>query len=173
MADSKKSIALIGFMATGKSTIGPLLAEKYGYFFVDTDKMVEADMGMKISDIFSTLGEDAFRNAEHKALKKALDKEKCIISTGGGMILFEKNRQLLTEKAFVVSLSAQPETIFDRVKGDDTRPLLKCEDPLLQIKQMLAERQQYYDRCDFKISTEDWTAEQCCEKIHKAYQAMK
>ncbi len=173
MGDSKKNIALIGFMATGKSTIGPLLAEKNGYALIDTDKLVEADMGMKIAAIFSTLGEAEFREAEHKALKKALEMDKTVISTGGGMILLKKNRELLTQKAFVVSLSAQPETIFDRVKGDNTRPLLKCEDPLLRIKQLLAERQQYYDCCDFKISTDDWTAEQCCQKILEAYRETK
>ena len=170
MAKSKWCIALIGFMATGKSTIGPLLAEKTGYAFIDTDAMVEADMGMKITDIFVELGEAAFREAEHQALKKALDMENMVLSTGGGIILFERNRKLLKEKAFVVSLSARAETVFDRVKGDETRPLLQCEDPLLRIRQMMAERQVYYDCCDLKISTDDLSAEACCQKIIEAYQ---
>ncbi|MBU4439868.1 MAG: shikimate kinase [Firmicutes bacterium] len=169
-SNSTKCIALIGFMATGKSTIGPLLAEKMGYTFVDTDAMVEADMGVKISDIFSEMGEDVFRNAEHEALKKALGMEDSVLSTGGGIILFERNRELLAEKAFVVSLAAQAETIFNRVKGDKTRPLLQCEDPLLRIKQMIAERQQYYNTCDLKISTDNLSAEACCQRIIEAYE---
>lgn len=169
-SNSKKCIALIGFMATGKSTIGPLLAEKMGYTFIDTDAMVEVDIHMKITDIFAELGENIFREAEHKALKKALEMENIILSTGGGVILFERNRKLLNEKAFVVSLSAQAETIFDRVKGEQTRPLLQCEDPLLRIKQMMAERQAYYDCCDLKISTDDLSAEACCQNIIEAYQ---
>lgn len=164
-----KCIALIGFMATGKSTIGPLLARELEYDFIDTDAMVEADLGMKVTDIFTQLGEDVFRDAEHEALKKALTMEKIVLSTGGGIILFKRNRKLLADKAFVVSLSAQPETIYGRVKDDDTRPLLKCEDPLQRIRQILAERQEYYDVCDFKISTETWTAEACCQKIREAF----
>ena len=166
----KKCIALIGFMATGKSTIGPLLAKKCGYDFVDTDAMVEADKGMKITDIFSELGEDAFREAEHQALKKALAMENRILSTGGGIILFERNRKLLNERAFVVSLTASAETVFDRVKDDKTRPLLQCEDPLLRIKQMMVARQTYYDQCDLKISTDDLSAEDCCKLIIETYQ---
>lgn len=169
MKTEKKCIALIGFMATGKSTIGPLLARELEYDYWDTDAMVEADLGRSVTDIFAQLGEDAFRDAEHEALKKALKMENIVLSTGGGMILFKRNRQLLMEKAFVVSLSAQPETIFGRVKDDQTRPLLRVEDPLLRIRQMLAERQQYYDVCDLKISTETWTAEECCQKIKKAF----
>lgn len=169
MKNEKKCIALIGFMATGKSTIGPLLARELEYDYWDTDAMVEADLGRSVTEIFAQLGEDAFRDAEHEALKKALNMENIVLSTGGGIILFKRNRQLLAEKAFVVSLSAQPETIFGRVKDDHTRPLLRCEDPLLRIRQMLAERQAYYDICDFKISTETWTAEECCQKIKKAY----
>ena len=167
--DKIKCIALIGFMATGKSTIGPLLARELEYDYLDTDAMVEADMGMSITDIFAQLGEDAFRDAEHEALKKALTMGNIVLSTGGGIILFKRNRKLLAERAFVVSLSAQPETIYGRVKDDTTRPLLKCEDPLLRIRQMLAERQEYYDVCDFQISTETWTAEGCCQKIKEAF----
>lgn len=169
MSEKEKRIALIGFMATGKSTIGPLLAEALGYRFVDTDVLVEKNMNMKITDIFSEFGEDAFREAEHQALKEVLKEENIVLSTGGGIILFERNRRLLAEKAFVVSLSAKPETIFQRVKGDETRPLLNCEDPLERIRKMLSDRQQYYDCCDYKISTEDWTAVQCSQKIIEAY----
>jgi len=170
MENKKTSrIALIGFMATGKSTIGPLLAEKLGYVFIDTDAMVEESMGMKISEIFRDLGESAFREAEHQALKKALAMEKVIISTGGGVILFERNRQMLKEKAFVVSLTCQPETIFERIQGDQSRPLLRSSDPLKQIKMMMAERQSFYEDCDFQISTEEWTTPECCEKIVSLY----
>lgn len=169
MKNEKKCIALIGFMATGKSTIGPLLARELEYDYWDTDAMVEADLGRSVTDIFAQLGEDIFRDAEHEALKRALNMENIVLSTGGGIILFKRNRQLLAEKAFVVSLSAQPETIFGRVKDDQTRPLLRVEDPLLRIRQMLAERQKYYDVCDFKISTETWTTEECCQKIKNAF----
>src|SRR5665647_2847369 len=149
MENKKTSrIALIGFMATGKSTIGPLLAEKLGYVFVDTDEMVETAMGMKIFEIFNDLGEDAFREAEHQALKEVVVMEKVIISTGGGIILFGRNRKLLKEKTFVVSLTCQPETIFERVQGDHSRPLLRSDDPLGQIMIMMAGRREYYEDCD-------------------------
>lgn len=170
MSNKKTCIALIGFMATGKSTIGPLLAEKLDYTFVDTDDLVETDMKMKITDIFSELGEAVFREAEYKALKKALAMENIVLSTGGGIVLFEQNRRLLKKKAFVVSLTAHPETIFNRIKGDESRPLLKSEDPLARIKTMMAERQKYYQECDFEISTEESTELECCERIAAAFQ---
>lgn len=163
------SIALIGFMATGKSTIGPLLAKKIGYTFIDTDEMVEKAMGMTIFEIFKNLGEDAFREAEHAALKEAVERKQSVISTGGGIILFERNRRLLREKTFVVSLTSQPETIFKRIQGDHSRPLLAGKDPLGQIIKIMGERQEFYEACDFKLSTEKRTAEACCEKILAAY----
>lgn len=170
MINKKTCIALIGFMATGKSTIGPLLAKQLDYTFVDTDDLVESNMKMKISDIFSELGEAVFRDAEHKALKEALEMENIVLSTGGGIVLSEGNRRLLKEKAFIVSLTAQPETIFNRIKGDETRPLLKSDDPLKRINEMMGERQKYYKECDFEISTEEWIELECCEKVAEAYQ---
>ncbi|MGV8907255.1 MAG: shikimate kinase [Acetobacterium sp.] len=167
--EKMKRLVLIGFMATGKSTIGPLLAEKLDYLFIDTDAMIEEQLGIKISEIFRDLGEDVFREAEHRALKKALGLEKVVISTGGGVILFERNRKLLREKAFVVSLTCEPETIFKRVQGDQSRPLLRANDPLNEIKKMMAERHEYYEECDFKISTEKWTTPECCENIMIKY----
>jgi len=158
-------VVLIGFMATGKSTIGPLLAERLGYAFIDTDAMVEEKLGMKISKIFKDLGEKYFRDAEHHALRKALGMEKVVISTGGGVILLEGNRKLLKEKAFVVSLTCEPQTIFKRIQGDESRPLLRADDPLKEIKRIMAERHEYYEECDIKISTEEWTTQECCEKI--------
>ena len=169
MKNGKTRIALIGFMGTGKSTIGPLLAEKLGYTFIDTDELVERTIGMNIADIFSDLGEDAFRDAEYEALQEALGQEQVVVSTGGGMVLFERNRKLLREKAFVVNLGAAPETVFRRVQGDQTRPLLKSDDPLTRIRQLLAERQEFYSDCDISISTDDDTARECCVKILRTF----
>jgi len=166
-------IALIGFMATGKSTIGPLLAEKLGYTFIDTDEMVEAAKKMRISEIFNNLGENAFREAEYDVLKQVISLEKAVISTGGGIVLFERNRKLLREKSFVVNLTCRPETIFKRVQGDQSRPLLNTEDPLKRIIRMMEERREYYEACDFKISTEDFTEQECCEKIVFAFEKAK
>ncbi|KNZ41698.1 shikimate kinase [Acetobacterium bakii] len=166
-------IALIGFMATGKSTIGPLLAERLGYVFIDTDELVEAAAKMKISEIFNNLGESVFREAEHDALKLVINMEKAVISTGGGIILFERNRKLLRTKTFVVNLTCRPETIFKRIQGDQTRPLLDTEDPLKRITLLMAERRKYYEDCDFQISTEDFSEIECCEKIESAYKKSK
>jgi shikimate kinase len=169
MIKEKQVISLIGFMGTGKSTVGSILAKKMGYVFVDTDELVEKAMGEKITDIFEKYGEDVFREVEHQVLNNALKTEKAIISTGGGIVLFERNRKLLEEKTFVVSLFCEPKTIFDRVKKKATRPLLMNEDPYKKILKILAARQEYYDACDFKISTEKYDPEECSDIIIKEF----
>lgn len=170
MKNNRERIALIGFMATGKSTIGPRLAKRLGYKFVDTDEMVEAAMEMKISEIFEELGEVVFREKEYLALKEALEMKETVISTGGGIILFERNRKLLSENAFVVTLTSHPRIVYYRVKGNEKRPLLKKNKNLWRsIQKMMSEREVYYNICDLKVATDRGSANKCSEKIVAAY----
>ena len=106
------NVVLIGFMGTGKSSIGKLLSAKLGYKFVDSDQQIEYDLKMSISDIFAKHGENYFRQAEHRIIKKISQYNKAVISTGGGVVLNKDNMVELRKKGMVISLSASIDTIL-------------------------------------------------------------
>lgn len=142
-----ENIILIGYMGSGKTTVGRGVAKLKEYNFVDTDEMIAEQQHRSISEIFAADGEQAFRDMETELLRQLIaeKKERLIISTGGGMPLRAENRQLLAQLGKVVYLKAQPETIYDRIKGDTTRPLLQCENPMKRIAEMIAERNPLYE----------------------------
>lgn len=141
-----KNLILVGFMGTGKSTIGRQLSKALGYPLIDTDARIVAQQKRPIADIFAEEGEEYFRDLETGVLQ-TLFEGKChkrIIATGGGIVLREENRQLLRELGFVVWLVAQPETILERTSRNKERPLLQCEDPQALICALLEERNPLY-----------------------------
>lgn len=141
-----ENIILIGYMGSGKTTIGKNLAKQKNYRFVDTDEMIVEQQHRSINEIFATDGEQAFRDMETALLRLLIaeKKEHMILSTGGGMPLRAENRQLLSQLGKVVYLKASPQTIYDRIKGDTTRPLLQCENPRKRIEEMIAAREPFY-----------------------------
>lgn len=140
------NIILTGYMGCGKTTLGIRLSYHMRIPFLDTDKLIEKNESREISAIFAKDGEEAFRQMETQTLRTLLqDKTRKVISTGGGLPLREENRRLLKELGTVVWLKAEPETVYERVKGDTRRPLLQCEDPLARIREMTAERDPYYE----------------------------
>src|SRR6266853_774765 len=141
----RQNIVLIGFMGSGKSSIGRLIATKFGFQFLDTDAVIVERAGMEISEIFQRDGEEHFRALETAALESLLHLQRCVIATGGGMVLRERNRELLRELGFVVLLTASEQTIFDRVSRNTERPLLQTENPRETVAKLLAERQPFYD----------------------------
>lgn len=141
----KNNIILIGFMGCGKSTIGKLLSKRLECDFVDTDAWIEAKLQTTISNIFATRGEEAFRGLETEALRELLRREApCVISVGGGLPMREENRRLLQQLGEVIYLQARPDTIYERLKEDTTRPLLQTENPRERIRSLLAEREERY-----------------------------
>ncbi len=143
----RDNIILIGYMGCGKTTMGKCLAKLLDYTFTDTDELIEQQQNRTISEIFATDGEQGFRDMETAILKQLLDKksDRLVISTGGGMPMREENRALLQKLGTVVYLRATPETIYERIKYDTSRPLLQCENPLKRIKEMLAQRADAYE----------------------------
>lgn len=115
----RKNILLIGFMGTGKSTVSARLKKELDMKEVDTDMLIEKRQGMTISDIFAKKGEEAFRNMETELLKELKSERNLIISCGGGMALRDENAAVMKEAGTVVWLTAEPETILERVKHDD------------------------------------------------------
>ena len=141
----RQNIALIGFMGSGKSSIGRLLGKKLGFQFVDTDKLIVDRAGMEIEEIFARLGEPHFRDLETAALRSVLHLTRCVLATGGGVVLREENRRLLREFGLVVRLTAAEDVIFERVSRNTKRPLLHTENPRETISLMLAARAPAYE----------------------------
>lgn len=140
------NIILIGYMGCGKSTIGKKLSYAVRQAYLDTDKLIEKKEKRTISEIFATDGEPAFRDMETDCVKSLFEnKQDYVIAVGGGLPMRECNRELLKELGKVVYLRAKPETIYDRLKGDTTRPLLQGENPQQKIIDMIAQRGPYYE----------------------------
>lgn len=141
----RNNYILIGYMGCGKSTIGKKLSAILNLKFFDTDAWIEGRQGMTISEIFATKGELFFRDLETEVLQELLEKkETMVISVGGGLPVREENRRLLQQLGQVIYLKAMPETIYNRVKGDTSRPLLQTENPMEKIREMLGQREEKY-----------------------------
>ena len=158
---AEPNIVLTGFMATGKTTVGKLLAKHLNYNFVDTDEMIVKRAGMPVSEIFRTKGEPAFRRMESDLAKELAKKKGLVISTGGGMMLDPDNASVLSKTGQIFCLVATPKEIFDRVSKatQANRPLLESEDPMKQVTQLLAQREKGYKKFT-QIKTSQRTPEE-------------
>jgi shikimate kinase len=159
------NIVLVGFMGTGKTAVGVRLAEMLQMELIDTDDIIEADSGMVISRIIAEMGGEHFRDLESKAVEKVCKLNHHIISTGGGVVVGDKNIQNLKRTGLIFCLDATPEVIWQRVSHETHRPLLQVEDPMGRIREMLETRKPFYDKADYKIDTSQLTIEQVAEKI--------
>jgi shikimate kinase len=149
-----RPIVLIGFMATGKSTVGRIVARRLGRPFLDLDRVVEQVAGMPVADIFRSEGEPAFRRREAEALDQVLGTEGAVIATGGGAACREENLQLMLARGFVVALSAPPSEVVARTGAASGRPLLDgAADPLAVAQALLQQREPFYSRAHVRIET--------------------
>lgn len=150
-----RTVALVGLMGAGKSTVGRRLAEAMGRKFYDSDDEIEKAAGLSVADIFSLHGEADFRRGERQVLKRLLDSEPHVLATGGGAYLDPETRQNLREKAVTVWLSADLETLWRRVNKRNHRPLLKADNPRGVLKRLFNERAPIYSEADIIIRSED------------------
>lgn len=145
---SKNSIALIGFMATGKTTIGKALAIYLGeeYKFIETDQLIIQETGKKIPSIFTEEGEEKFREYEIDVCKRVSKLNKVVISCGGGVVLNKKNVESLKKNCHIVLLRATSKEIYERIKknGKTSRPVISIKDSKREIKEILKFRKPYY-----------------------------
>lgn len=161
-----KNIVLTGFMGTGKTTIGQLLAEELHRQFFDTDQIIEERLDAKISEIFKKIGEPKFREFETQTIALISSLEDCVISCGGGAVVNPVNVKYLNKNGIIINLYASPEHLVKRLHEYDTRPLLKqMANPFEGIKKLLAQRQKAYEKCAFAVNTDDLSPEQVVEKI--------
>ncbi len=169
----KDSIALIGFMATGKSTVGKALKEYIGkdYRFIETDQLIVEMAGKPIPRIFSEDGEVKFREYEIEACKKAANLEKVVISCGGGIVLNKANIENLKKTCHIVLLTANSKEIYDRIMkdGKETRPVIDKDDPMKEIESALKQREPFYNiSAEIIINTTDKTIDEIIGEIIKA-----
>ncbi len=158
-----KRFYITGFMTSGKSTIGPILANVLGWDFFDLDKSIETEYGKTIVEIFNEFGEEKFREIENKFLERYSKLDKVIIALGGGTIASEKNIKLMKETGKIIYLRATPEMIYKRIKNKIDRPLFrdlvlgesKPEDFINRINGLLEERKKYYNTADIVLDTDD------------------
>ena len=167
MAD--KNIVLVGFMGTGKSTVGKILAKRLRRVWVDVDKRIEEAQKRKIAEIFESEGEAYFRRLEKEMIQTVASGQGLVITTGGGAVVDPANRAALKKNGFLITLSATPETIFRRVRRSGHRPLLKG-DLLTEIRRLLAEREPFYRESDGTFPTDGKTAAQVAGTIEAALQ---
>ena len=165
----KPNIVLVGFMGTGKTSVGRRLASQLRMRYIDTDDIIERDSGRRISNIFSEDGEPAFRDIESEAVHKASKLYNYVISTGGGAVLRETNMAALKRNGIIFCLTATPDEIYRRVRHQAHRPLLQTSDALGKIKSMLTERQPYYAEADYMVRTTGRPFREIIGYIKKVY----
>lgn len=151
----KSNIALIGFMGTGKTAAGRLLAEKLGRGFIELDALIEQIAGKTIPEIFAKDGETAFRELEIEATRDVAGKENTVVACGGGVVLNQINIDRLRKHSVIVYLTASPEAILKRTLSDtNERPLLVAEDKTGEVRKLLEFRQPFYERAaDITVDT--------------------
>lgn len=142
----RANLILVGFMGSGKSSVGRVLASRLQFQFVDTDQLITQRAGCEITAIFEKQGEEAFRDLETETLRSMDTREHCVIATGGGIVVKERNHALLRSLGVVVCLKADPKVIFERVSRNTKRPLLQTANPKDTIMNLLAARQPLYEK---------------------------
>lgn len=148
-----KNIVLIGFMGTGKTIVGKALADKLAMRYVSTDDIIEEKEGRTISDIFEKDGEAYFREVERAVIRDLSDMSGLVVDTGGGVVLNHDNILDLKKDGIVFCLCSDPEIIFQRTAKHGDRPLLKVDDPLGRIRELMDIRDPHYKQADHFIDS--------------------
>lgn len=168
-----RNIVLVGFMGSGKTSVGKILAKKLNLKFFDTDSIIERATGMKISEIFARFGERRFRDLESELVELLSKKKGAVISTGGGVVVRQRNIENLRKSGVIFWLKASEETIYQRIRGCKDRPLLQVENPVQRIRELLNKRASLYERADYTVETDGFTPEEVADRIIKHYERLK
>ena len=171
----KNIVYITGFMGSGKSTIGPILANTLGWDFYDLDKVIENKTGRKIREIFEKEGEDHFRKLETETLKEISNSDKVVVSLGGGTIASEENLEILKETGKVIYLKVSLKSVYERLKYKRDRPALikdisedvSKEELTDRINKLMDARAKYYEQADYTIDTDSASVGKTVDKIVK------
>ena len=168
----KTNIALIGFMGTGKSTVGRIIAKRLNKNFIEMDDIIVEIAGKSIPSIFEDDGEIVFREFEIQTCKKLSEKENTVISCGGGIILNKINLDYLNRSSVIICLDANPDVIYKRTMedGKEKRPLLSNPNPMKSIKDLLEYRKPLYDRAtEHHIDTSSLNLEEVVDEVIRIF----
>ncbi len=168
-----RTIALVGLMGAGKTTVGRRLAERLDVPFTDADDEIAAAAGRTITEIFEEFGEAQFRDGERRVIERLLDGPPGVLATGGGAFMDPRTRALLKERAISVWLRADLEVLMRRVSRRDTRPLLRVADPRARMRALMAERHPVYAEADIVVDSGDGPKADTVEAIVQAIQTLK
>ena len=162
----KLALILSGFMGSGKSTVGKVVAEQLGWRFIDLDAEIVAAAGCSINEIFARDGESSFRVLESLKLEHILSAgERCVVATGGGAVISAQNRALMHSRGVIVNLQVTLDQVVSRLKGCCDRPLLAGEDADKRVKTLMDEREQFYADADIRIDTDGKSVEDVAAEI--------
>jgi shikimate kinase len=161
------NIYLVGFMGTGKTSVGRQLAENRKWNFIDLDELIELQQQRRIVDIFAKEGEAYFRKIEKKVLKQASSQDKFVVACGGGIVLDPQNIKLMKKTGVIVCLTASAELILKRVSGSRQRPILNVANPHERIELLLKMRAPYYLKADKTIDTSRLSVRQVAARISR------
>jgi shikimate kinase len=160
---SPSLVFLVGFMGSGKTTVGRALATLVGWHFVDLDQVIEAREGRSIREIFETRGEAEFRRIEHEALAVCGEMNETVIALGGGAFIAEANRTLVGARGLSVWLDCPLDLCLDRLGNDPTRPLLRGRE---EMRELLSRRRPFYQQAHLAIQTGDRPPEDLAAEIY-------
>lgn len=164
------NLYLVGFMATGKSTVGRSLASRFGYHFYDSDAEIEHRQKKSVPEIFEQEGEEAFRRYEREFIESGHPDSRCVVACGGGLVTRPGMTDLLKRKGVVICLFATPQTILQRTQGNRNRPLLDVDDPEKRIRDLMAEREPFYRKAGTMVLTDNRGLADVVEHLGRIYQ---
>jgi len=161
-----RTIVLIGMMGAGKTAVGKAIAARLGADMRDSDAEIVESAQLTIAEIFERYGEAFFREKETQVISRLLDGPPCVLSTGGGAWLAEKNRRLLTDVACVVWLKADRDLLWQRVRHKTTRPLLRTADPKATLTEILTQREPIYALAPRHVHVQPgWSIEETADRV--------
>lgn len=167
-----KTIVMVGMMGAGKTAVGRAVADRLGVPFLDSDTEIVQAAQMSIPEIFARDGEPFFRAREREVIARLLTTERGVLSTGGGAFLASENRNLITKFGISVWLNADLELLWARVKGKNTRPLLRTDDPFATLSALFADRVPLYAQADVAVQAKaKYSIEDMAEQVIEALRA--